>query len=148
MINAKILRVIAIGFVAMLAGCSSPVELTAEMGSVNELERIDTIVGTGAEAKAGNMVEVHYTGWLYDESAADNKGSKFDSSRDRGQPFAFTLGAGRVIQGWDQGVAGMKIGGQRTLLIPAALGYGSRGAGSDIPPNASLLFDVELLNIR
>ena len=111
------------------------------------LQYIDTIVGTGAEAAAGAYVQVHYTGWLYDDGAADKKGAKFDSSKDRGDPFAFDLGAGSVIKGWDEGVQGMKVGGARTLIIPAALGYGARGAGGVIPPNATLMFDVELLAV-
>ncbi|MBU0675175.1 MAG: FKBP-type peptidyl-prolyl cis-trans isomerase [Proteobacteria bacterium] len=105
----------------------------------------DHQVGSGAEATAGKTVEVHYTGWLNDKDA---KGAKFDSSVDRGQSFDFPLGAGRVIKGWDEGVAGMKIGGKRTLYIPAALGYGARGAGRVIPPNADLIFDVELLGVK
>ena len=109
---------------------------------------IDQKIGTGATAESGKVVVVHYTGWLYDESAADNKGKKFDSSRDRGDPFSFPLGAGHVIQGWDKGVAGMKVGGQRTLIIPPELGYGERGAGGVIPPNATLVFDVELLEVK
>ncbi|MEP6898173.1 MAG: FKBP-type peptidyl-prolyl cis-trans isomerase [Rhodanobacter sp.] len=116
-------------------------------GQVDKLTSIDRKVGTGAEAKTGMKVTVHYTGWLYDDAAKDKHGKKFDSSRDGGEPFSFTLGEGRVIEGWDQGVAGMKVGGQRTLLIPAALGYGANGAGDDIPPNASLVFDVELLDV-
>ena len=104
--------------------------------------------GTGALAEAGKNVVVHYTGWLFDAAAADNKGKKFDSSRDRGDPFRFSLGAGQVIQGWDKGVAGMKVGGQRTLVIPPELGYGARGAGGVIPPNATLVFDVELLGVE
>lgn len=108
---------------------------------------IEHMIGTGAEAVAGTNVTVHYTGWLFDESAPENKGSKFDSSRDRNDPFQFRLGAGMVIAGWDQGVAGMKIGGQRTLIIPPELGYGARGAGGVIPPNATLVFDVELLGV-
>ncbi len=108
----------------------------------------DTKAGTGAEATAGKTVVVHYTGWLYDPAAAGNKGTKFDSSRDSNQPFSFALGAGQVIKGWDEGVAGMKVGGQRTLVIPPEKGYGSRGAGGVIPPNATLLFDVELLEVR
>ncbi|HZF82248.1 MAG TPA: FKBP-type peptidyl-prolyl cis-trans isomerase [Burkholderiaceae bacterium] len=107
------------------------------------LQYEDTVVGNGDEAKSGHHVHVHYTGWLYNDG---QQGAKFDSSRDRGQPFAFSLGAGQVIKGWDEGVAGMKIGGQRTLIIPAALGYGARGAGGVIPPNATLKFDVELLD--
>jgi len=108
---------------------------------------IDHKIGDGAEASPGNSVTVHYTGWLFDDAAPDNKGQKFDSSRDRGDPFVFPLGAGRVIAGWDQGVAGMKVGGQRTLVIPPELGYGARGAGGVIPPNATLVFDVELLAV-
>jgi FKBP-type peptidyl-prolyl cis-trans isomerase len=113
-----------------------------------ELSKTDAVVGDGEEATAGKTVSVHYTGWLYDEAAPEHKGKKFDSSRDRGQPFDFTLGAGQVIKGWDQGVAGMKVGGQRTLIIPPDLGYGARGAGGVIPPNATLVFDVELLGVR
>jgi FKBP-type peptidyl-prolyl cis-trans isomerase FkpA len=93
-------------------------------------------------------VVVHYTGWLYDPTKADGRGKKFDSSVDRASPFSFPLGAGRVIQGWDQGVAGMKVGGKRTLIIPPEMGYGARGAGGAIPPNAALLFEVELLEVR
>ena len=111
----------------------------------NGLKYTDTNVGTGAEATKGHKVSVHYTGWLYNNGA---KGAKFDSSLDRGQPFAFGLGAGQVIQGWDEGVAGMKVGGKRTLIIPPALGYGARGAGGVIPPNATLMFDVELLGVQ
>ncbi len=107
----------------------------------------DTKIGTGAEATPGQHISVHYTGWLFDAAAADNKGRKFDSSRDRGQPFQFQLGVGQVIGGWDQGFAGMKVGGQRTLVIPPELGYGARGAGGVIPPNATLIFEVELLGV-
>ncbi|MCK5916973.1 MAG: FKBP-type peptidyl-prolyl cis-trans isomerase [Cocleimonas sp.] len=114
----------------------------------DSFEKIDVKKGEGAEAKAGQKVSVHYTGWLYKPDAADKHGTKFDSSRDRGQPFVFPLGAGRVIKGWDQGVVGMKVGGQRTLIIPAKMGYGARGAGSKIPPNATLIFDVELIGIK
>jgi len=109
------------------------------------LQYEDTTVGSGDEARAGQQVQVHYTGWLYN---AGVQGAKFDSSRDRNDPFVFSLGAGQVIRGWDEGVAGMKVGGQRTLIIPAELGYGSRGAGGVIPPNATLKFDVELLGVR
>jgi len=110
--------------------------------------KIDDIAeGSGATATAGQTVSVHYTGWLHDPAAPEAKGRKFDSSRDRGDPFSFPLGAGHVIQGWDQGVAGMKIGGQRRLTIPPELGYGARGAGGVIPPNATLVFDVELLGL-
>ena len=111
------------------------------------MQIIDHKAGDGAEAVAGKMVTVHYTGWLFDAAAPENKGRKFDSSRDRNDPFVFPLGAGRVIQGWDHGVAGMKVGGQRTLIIPPEMGYGARGAGGVIPPNATLVFDVELLAV-
>ncbi|MBY0330379.1 MAG: FKBP-type peptidyl-prolyl cis-trans isomerase [Acetobacteraceae bacterium] len=107
----------------------------------------DTRIGTGAEAVAGQPVEVHYTGWLFDAAAADKRGRKFDSSRDRGDPFAFRLGAGQVIEGWDVGVAGMRVGGLRVLTIPPELGYGAYGAGSAIPPGATLVFEVELLGV-
>ena len=109
------------------------------------LQYTDTEVGTGATATAGQQVSVHYTGWLFNNGA---QGAKFDSSKDRGDPFGFSLGAGMVIKGWDEGVAGMQVGGKRTLIIPAALGYGARGAGGVIPPNATLKFDVELLDVR
>ncbi len=105
----------------------------------------DNEVGTGAEAVAGNSVSVHYTGWL--QQPDGQKGKKFDSSLDRGSPFSFRLGGGQVIKGWDEGVAGMKVGGKRTLVIPSELGYGARGAGGVIPPNATLVFDVELLGV-
>ena len=115
---------------------------------VTELKKIDVKQGTGAEAVNGKPVLVHYTGWLYDLSKPDQKGAKFDSSRDRQVPFGFIIGAGRVIKGWDDGVAGMKVGGQRTLIIPASMAYGERGAGGVIPPNAELIFEVELLGLR
>ena len=102
----------------------------------------DTVVGSGAEAKPGSNVTVHYTGWLYENGA---QGAKFDSSKDRDEPFIFPLGGGMVIKGWDEGVQGMKVGGQRTLISPANLGYGARGAGGVIPPDATLKFDVERL---
>lgn len=108
----------------------------------------DLVAGVGDEALPGMIVIVHYTGWLHDPAAKDQRGRKFDSSRDRGQPFAFPLGGGRVIQGWDQGVAGMQVGGLRRLVIPADLAYGERGAGGVIPPGATLLFEVELLGIE
>ena len=106
------------------------------------LQYEDTIVGEGPQAQHGHSVTVHYTGWLYHDGTP---GAKFDSSKDRNDPFVFALGAGMVIRGWDEGVQGMQVGGQRTLIIPAALGYGARGAGGVIPPNATLKFDVELL---
>ncbi len=130
-----------------ITACTQQATPSLGASNVTELIKTDIKSGTGAEAVAGRQVSVHYTGWLYDTSAPDNKGIKFDSSRDRNQPFNFPLGAGRVIRGWDEGVAGMKIGGQRTLIIPPHMGYGARGAGGVIPPNATLIFDVELLGV-
>jgi|SRR5687768_16062538 len=134
-------------------GCVTPSENSAEsenseIMSITQLIKTDEQVGTGNEAVSGRQVTVHYTGWLYDPSKPDQKGKKFDSSRDRNDPFAFRLGAGQVIRGWDEGVAGMKVGGRRRLTIPPDMGYGARGAGGDIPPNAVLVFDVELLDVR
>ena len=123
-------------------------ETTGMTQNITQLVKNDTVIGEGREAEPGFMVSVHYTGWLYDENAPKHKGEKFDSSVDRGQPFEFALGAGQVIQGWDQGFAGMKIGGKRTLIIPSEMGYGKRGAGGVIPPNAALVFDVELLDVK
>ncbi len=108
------------------------------------LQYLDTVVGTGEMARQGQSVTVHYTGWLYNDGV---EGAKFDSSKDRSDPFVFSLGAGMVIRAWDEGVAGMQVGGVRTLIIPPALGYGARGAGGVIPPNATLKFDVELLGV-
>jgi len=113
----------------------------SEVTTASGLKYEDTKVGTGAEAKAGQTAVVHYTGWL-------TNGTKFDSSKDRGQPFTFPLGGGRVIKGWDEGVQGMKVGGTRKLTIPATLGYGAQGAGGVIPPNATLVFEVDLLELR
>ncbi|MEO8754268.1 MAG: FKBP-type peptidyl-prolyl cis-trans isomerase [Casimicrobiaceae bacterium] len=112
------------------------------------LKKIDTKQGAGAEAATGKSVSVHYTGWLYDESKPENKGAKFDSSKDRNAPFVFPLGGGKVIKGWDEGVVGMKVGGQRTLIIPGNMAYGERGYPGVIPPNATLMFDVELLEVK
>ena len=129
----------------------SPVAFGASDGAPGKMSELpsglkytDTTVGTGFEATKGHKVSVHYTGWLYKDGA---KGAKFDSSLDRGQPFAFALGSGQVIRGWDEGVDGMKVGGKRTLIIPPELGYGARGAPGAIPPNATLIFDVELLKV-
>jgi FKBP-type peptidyl-prolyl cis-trans isomerase FkpA len=113
---------------------------------VQGLQKIDTVVGKGKEAVSGKTVVVHYTGWLYAPKAPKQRGQQFDSSVG-GEPFIFPLGMGAVIKGWDQGVAGMKVGGKRTLVIPSELGYGARGAGP-IPPGATLLFDVELLDVK
>lgn len=124
--------------------------LSSTVGAkVTELKKIDVVQGTGAEAVAGKAAIVHYTGWLYDPTVPDGHGKKFDSSRDgKGIPFGFIVGVGKVIKGWDQGVAGMKVGGKRTLVVPPELGYGERGAGNVIPPNATLVFDVELLDVK
>ena len=111
------------------------------------LQYEDTTPGSGAEARAGSTVRVHYTGWLHDPAKAGGRGEKFDSSKDRNEPFEFDLGAGMVIRGWDEGVQGMKVGGTRVLVIPPELGYGARGAGGVIPPNATLMFEVELLGL-
>ncbi len=116
--------------------------------NITELVKKDTLLGEGREAEAGFNITVHYTGWLYDPSKEDGKGKKFDSSLDRREPFVFFLGGGQVIQGWDEGFAGMKVGGKRTLIIPPHMGYGEYGAGGVIPPNATLIFDVELLGIK
>ncbi len=136
--------------VAALTACAGTEPETMNQGqsTITELQKQDAKAGTGADAAAGKAVTVHYTGWLYDAAKPDKKGQKFDSSRDRNEPFTFRLGAGEVIRGWDEGVAGMKVGGQRTLTIPPDLGYGRRGAGGAIPPNATLVFDVELLAVR
>lgn len=123
------------------AGAAAPHTVTLAGG----LKYTDTKIGTGPAAKPGDTLVVQYTGWLDDHG---KKGKKFDSSRDRNEPFTFTLGAHQVIPGWDEGIAGMKAGGERTLVIPPALAYGSEGAGGVIPPNATLIFDVELLRIR
>jgi FKBP-type peptidyl-prolyl cis-trans isomerase FkpA len=125
------------------AGIDADLQLNKEntVTTSSGLEYEDLVVGDGETAKAGNTVEVHYTGWL-------TNGQKFDSSLDRREPFRFPLGGGRVIKGWDEGVAGMQVGGKRKLLIPPTLGYGARGAGNVIPPNATLVFEVELLAIR
>lgn len=134
----NILLALAVGvFASGFALAEEKKVITTKSG----LKYIDEKVGNGDEAKAGKTVEVHYTGWLKD-------GTKFDSSKDRGQPFSFPLGAGRVIKGWDEGVAGMKVGGKRKLIIPSELGYGKRGAGNVIPPDAELTFEVELLKVK
>lgn len=126
--------------------------LIAEEKKVDEkittLKIVDNKIGEGKEANAGSTVTVDYTGWLYDPAAPDKKGKKFDSSLDRGDPFAFVLGRGSVIRGWDEGVKGMKEDGQRTLIIPSDMAYGNRGAGGLIPPGATLVFDVELISVK
>jgi FKBP-type peptidyl-prolyl cis-trans isomerase len=121
---------------------------TAAVPPPTELQKTDVVKGTGEGISLGQVAVVHYTGWLYDPGAPEQKGQKFDSSRDRGEPFKFAIGAGQVIRGWDEGVQGMQPGGQRRLVIPPDLGYGDRGAGGAIPPGATLVFDVELLAIQ
>ncbi len=130
---------------AIAAAGFTPAKAQPVMTTPDGLQIIDLKVGTGPSPKTGQTVVVHYTGWLY---ANGKKGAKFDSSLDRGQPFEFPIGKGQVIAGWDEGVATMKVGGKRTLIIPPALGYGSRGAGGVIPPNATLIFNVELLGVK
>jgi FKBP-type peptidyl-prolyl cis-trans isomerase len=145
-VASKVLILIAIA--VALTACGRTESVHMGESNITELQKQDVKTGDGNEAAAGRTVTVHYTGWLYDDSKADHKGRKFDSSRDRNEPFAFRLGAGQVIRGWDEGVAGMKVGGQRTLTIPPSFGYGARGAGGVIPPNATLVFDVELLDVK
>jgi peptidylprolyl isomerase len=138
---AAIAGIVAIG--ASTAAMAQPTGKT--MTTQTGLQITDIKVGTGAAPKPGQICVMHYTGWLYQDGA---KGKKFDSSVDRGEPFEFPIGKQRVIAGWDEGVASMKVGGKRTLIIPPALGYGARGAGGVIPPNATLIFDVELLDLK
>ena len=129
---------------AMAFAATSPA-FAEETTTASGLKIIDTEVGSGATPATGQTCVMHYTGWLYENG---QKTTKFDSSVDRGEPFAFPIGTGRVIKGWDEGVASMKVGGKRTLIIPPELGYGAQGAGGVIPPNANLIFDVELLDIK
>jgi FKBP-type peptidyl-prolyl cis-trans isomerase FkpA len=132
-----------------LSACEPPGAPPApKVDPAQQFEIVDVAIGAGDAIAAGKTAVVHYTGWLFEKTATDNKGSKFDSSRDRGEPFRFPVGGGQVIKGWDEGVVGMKVGGQRRLVIPSDKGYGASGAGDKIPPNATLLFDVELLAIE
>ena len=137
--------VFATGVVLQAAGEAKAQSTGEQMTTESGLKIEDTKVGTGDSPKTGQTCVMHYTGWLYENGA---KGEKFDSSVDRGSPFEFPIGTGRVIKGWDEGVASMKVGGKRTLIIPPQLGYGARGAGGVIPPNATLMFDVELLGVK
>jgi peptidylprolyl isomerase len=137
---------VASGAIAVAASTPASAQASGKpMTTASGLQIVDTKPGTGASPRSGQTCVMHYTGWLYENGA---KGKKFDSSVDRGQPFEFPIGVGRVIKGWDEGVATMKVGGKRTLIIPADLGYGARGAGGVIPPNATLLFEVELLGVK
>ncbi|WP_024881074.1 FKBP-type peptidyl-prolyl cis-trans isomerase [Methylosinus sp. LW3] len=144
-----VFRFHALPVLAALALVAAPLPVIAQSPATTTtatgIKITDTKVGTGAGAEPGQMLKMHYTGWVAQNGA---KGKKFDSSLDRGQPFEFRLSAGQVIPGWDQGILGMKVGGKRTLVIPPELGYGARGAGGVIPPNATLIFDVELLEIK
>ncbi len=148
MLMASALMIAILAMTGCNADSKTSTKETAMTQNVTELIKKDTVLGEGREAEAGFNVTVHYTGWLYDPSKADGKGTKFDSSLDRHEPFVFFLGGGQVIQGWDEGFAGMKVGGKRTLTIPPHMGYGVHGAGGVIPPNATLIFDVELLGIK
>jgi FKBP-type peptidyl-prolyl cis-trans isomerase FkpA len=141
----SILLLAVAALVAVACGDSGPSEPSPLPSA--PYSQTDLRVGTGAEAVSGRVVTVHYTGWLFDPDRAEQKGSQFDSSISRGQPYSFTLGAGGVIRGWDQGVPGMRVGGQRRLIIPPSLGYGAGGNGP-IPPNATLVFDIELLSVN
>lgn len=141
--------------ITLVAGCSreqpqpQAEETKAPPAPITELQRIDLHVAPGEGISQGQRAVVHYTGWLYDPGAPDHKGKQFDSSRDRGQPFRFTIGAGQVIRGWEEGVQGMRVGSKRRLIVPSDLGYGEMGAGNGaIPPNATLVFDIELLAIE
>jgi len=143
-----IIGVLAAGAAGAQAPANRDIGGSKLSATVTTLQKNDVKQGTGTEAQAGKTAVVHYTGWLYDPAQPGGKGAKFDSSVDRKQPFDFPLGGGRVIRGWDEGVVGMKVGGQRTLIIPPDMGYGARGAGGVIPPNATLIFDVELLDVK
>ncbi|GAA5074141.1 FKBP-type peptidyl-prolyl cis-trans isomerase [Lysobacter panacisoli] len=143
----RMLRTASIAaLLALLTACADPGPPPG--GTIAKFESIDERVGTGAVAISGQDVVVHYTGWNYDSRIPGGRGDKFDSSLDRKEPFSFLLGAGRVIRGWDEGVAGMRVGGKRILMIPPEYGYGREGAGGVIPPNGSLVFEVELLEVR
>lgn len=139
-------RLLAVSALALLLACVAAPQGRAA-SAVTQLVKIDRTVGTGSVANDGDEVHVNYTGWLYDAPAKDHHGREFDSSYDDGGPISFTLGAGQVIEGWDLGIRGMRVGGKRTLVIPARLAYGSRGAGTAIPPHATLIFDVELVGV-
>ncbi len=156
MVRERLIRITKMGAgllgILLVVACQPQGETTLSEdtagSAISELQITDVVDGDGATAVAGQTVVVHYTGWLYDPGQPENKGEKFDSSVDRGQPFSFPLGAGRVIRGWDEGFAGMQIGGKRILIIPPEMGYGASGAGGVIPPNAILMFEVDLLEIQ
>ena len=145
-LKAACLSAVLLGSFFPVTGAVAADVVAAATTTASGLQYVDVVIGKGEIATAGRTVQVHYTGWL--QNPDGSKGKKFDSSKDRGDPFGFPLGGGRVIPGWDEGVAGMRVGGMRVLTIPAALGYGTRGASNVIPPNATLIFDVELLGIK
>jgi len=134
--------------VGLIAGCGAKPGAVTPAGGVSSMQSIELKAGSGEPLSAGKIAVVQYTGWLYEASAKDNKGKQFDSSRTGGQPFRFPVGTGQVIKGWDQGVAGMKVGESRRLIIPADLAYGDSGAGGVIPPGATLVFDIDLIGIE
>jgi len=141
----RLLAAVVLALGAFAIGTTPTSAQGTTMTTASGLQITDSKVGSGASPKTGQVCVMHYTGWLYENGA---KGAKFDSSLDRGEPFEFQIGMGQVIKGWDEGVASMKVGGKRTLIIPPQLGYGARGAGGVIPPNATLIFDVELLGVK
>ena len=142
------MRRLPAAFAAILLGAFAAAPSARAADNTAQLQKTDRVVGTGTVARDGDVVQVNYTGWLYDANAKDRHGTEFDSSAENGEPISFTLGAGEVIAGWDQGIRGMHVGGKRTLVIPARLAYGSRGAGDAVPPNATLVFDVELVGVH
>lgn len=153
--NRSLSVLVTVTVALFAAACSKeappakPVESAAPVPAITELQKTDTVTGAGEGISSGQRAVVHYTGWLYEPGAPDHKGKQFDSSRERGKPFRFVIGQGGVIKGWEEGVQGMQPGGRRQLIIPPSLGYGERGAGGGvIPPNATLLFDIELLAIE
>ena len=151
MASSIIRDLIAVAGLGLLAACGGkPASGTGAVATAeaSRMQIVDLQPGSGAAIVAGQKAVVDYTGWLYETSAADNKGKQFDSSKSAGQPFRFTVGAGQVIKGWDQGVAGMKVGGKRRLTIPSDMAYGDVGAGNLIPPGATLIFDVDLIGIE
>jgi len=151
--NSNILKLVVCALLAsFVSACADQSKQTGEVavsgGEISELVIKEIAEGDGAEAASGQTAVMHYTGWLYEPTSPDLKGRKFDSSHDRKEPFPFVVGAGQVIRGWDQGIPGMKVGGKRELIIPSDMAYGSRGAGGVIPPDATLVFEVELLAVQ
>jgi FKBP-type peptidyl-prolyl cis-trans isomerase FkpA len=141
-------RILWLAAVLLTGACGGSNPTAPDADDVQNLEKIDVVIGTGAEATNTKRATVHYEGFLYEAETSDHRGAKFDSSRDRNEPYTFTIGVSSVIDGWHQGVPGMRVGGRRTLIIPSRLGYGSRGSGTSIPPNSALVFDIELLALQ